>query len=370
MKKSCFITIPKIVFIMICFLTGCKSTLADFYTKDDFQRVDKIDTHFHYDTFDPRYLEFADSLNFRLISPNVDAGMPIEEQLRITSLIKRQFPEKFAFFGTFSIDGFGKTGFSENAVAYIDKCMKSGASGIKIWKNIGMVLKDSAGRYVMVDDPGFDSIYNYMEANHIPVIGHIGEPRNCWLPEKEMTVDNDRRYYLEHPEYYMYMHPEAPSYEDQINARDNLLKKHPDLQFIGAHLASIEWSVDELAKRLDRFPKMTVDLAGRIGNVQHQSLADREKVRNFLIKYQDRILYATDGIVTEQDTNYVRKTSELKATWMNHWIYLATDSSMVVPNLGGQKVKGLQLPREVIDKIYHKNAERFFKSETPMKTNQ
>lgn len=369
MKNPCSFIFPTTVLVMTFFLTGCKLTRWDYYTKDDFQSVEKIDAHFHYDTFDPCYLAFADSLNFRLISPNVDAGTPIEEQLRVATLIKQQYPEKLAFFGTFSIDDFGEAGFTENAIAYIDKCMKSGASGIKIWKNMGMVLKDSAGRYVMVDDPGFDSIFNYLEANHILVIGHIGEPRNCWLPEKEMTVDNDRRYYLEHPEYYMYMHPEAPSYEDQIGARDNLLKKHPDLSFIGAHLASIEWSVDELAKRLDRFPKMTVDLAGRIGNVQHQSLADREKVRNFMIDYQDRILYATDNIVTEKDTNYVLKMSELQGIWMDHWIYLATDSSMVVPNLGGQKVKGLQLPREVIDKIYHKNAERFF-SNTPMKTNQ
>ncbi len=52
----------------------------------------------------------------------------------------------------------------------------------------------------------------------------------------------------------MFLHPEYPSYEDQINARDNLLKKNPDLKFIACHLASLEWNVDSLASRLDRFP--------------------------------------------------------------------------------------------------------------------
>ena len=179
--------------------------------------------------------------------------IPIDEQLKITTAIEHQYPAKFAFFGTFSVDSFGKQGFIEETIARIDLCMKSGASGIKIWKNIGMVLKDSAGHYVMVDDQAFEPVFNYLENNKIPMLAHLGEPKDCWLSEKEMTVDNDRRYYKNHPQYHMFLHPEAPSYEDQINARDNVLKKHPNLNFIGAHLASLEWSVDELAKRFDQF---------------------------------------------------------------------------------------------------------------------
>ncbi len=349
-----------IIFLLCVFdFSSCKEKPGS-YSVADFEKVPKTDSHFHYNTRDVRYLKFADSLNFRLISPNVDTEMQIDSQLQIASWVKRQFPDQFAFFGTFSIDGFGKAGFAEKTIARIDQCMKAGACGIKIWKNIGMELKDTAGHYVMVDNPAFDPIFNYMEANHIHLITHLGEPRNCWLPEKEMTVDNDRRYYTKHPEYYMYMHPEAPSYEDQISARDNLLKKHPDLQFTGAHLASLEWSVDELARRFDQFPNMTADLAARIGNMQYQSLADRDKVRNFLIKYQDRILYATDITISKEDTDYSRVTAGIRARWKNHWTYLATDSSVVVRDLGNRKVPGLQLPREVIDKIYYRNAERFF----------
>ncbi len=66
----------------------------------------------------------------------------------------------------------------------------------------------------------------------------------------------------------MYLHPEFPSYEDQIKARDHMLEKHPDLKFIGAHLGSLEWSADELAKRLDKFPNMVVDMAARISHLQ------------------------------------------------------------------------------------------------------
>ena len=272
----------------MAFLLSCKDRPA-FYATADFIKAPKIDVHFHYNTTDTRYLKFADSLNMRLVSPNVDTEIPIDEQLKITTAIKQQYPAKFAFFGTFSVDSFGKQGFIEKTIARIDLCMKSGASGIKIWKNIGMVLNDSAGHYVMVDDQVFEPVFSYLEKNKIPILAHLGEPKDCWLSEKDMTVDNDRRYYKNHPQYHMFLHPEAPSYEDQINARDNVLKKHPNLNFTGAHLASLEWSVDELAKRFDRFPNMKADLAARIVHLQYQSLTDRERVRNFLIKYQDRI---------------------------------------------------------------------------------
>lgn len=356
-KGSHFLIGISVVFSLL----GCRSGNGVYYSVTDFEKVPKIDMHLHYNTEDVSYLKFADSLNFRIVSPNVDAGeMPVDRQLEIASTVRQKFPEKFAFFGTFAVDSFGRPGFAENTIASIDKSIRSGACGIKIWKNIGMVLKNSAGQYVMVDNEEFDPVFDYMEANEIRLIAHLGEPRNCWLPENEMTVDNDRRYYSRHPEYHMYLHPEAPSYEDQIGARDSLLKKHPKLRFTGAHLASQEWSVDELGKRFDQFPEMNADLAARIANLQHQSLADRERVRNFLIKYQDRILYGTDMTLGTNDTVYSRVTSGMRDTWMNHWVYLATDSLVAVKALGGKRVKGLQLPRDVIDKIYRRNAEQFF----------
>ena len=79
------------------------------------------------------------------------------------------------------------------------------------------------------------------------LMGHL-EPRNCWLPLEEMTVKNDRRYFQNNPQYHMYLHPEMPSYEEQLAARDRMLGKHPNLPFLGAHFGSLEWSVDALAR--------------------------------------------------------------------------------------------------------------------------
>ena len=232
--------------------------------------------------------------------------------------------------------------------------MEAGASGIKIWKNIGMVLKDRDSSFVMIDDPAFAPVFEYLEKNKIPVMGHLGEPRDCWLPENEMIDPGAVTYFKAHPQYYMYLHPEAPSYEAQINARDTILKRYPGIDFIGAHLASLEWSFDELAERLERFPELKVDIAARMGPILYHSKIDRNKVRNFMIKYQDRILYGTDFEVHDEpglDADTVK--ARLFKGWLDQWIYFATDSTL--------EAKGLKLPAEVIDKIYFKNAKKYFR---------
>jgi hypothetical protein len=332
-----------------------------YYSVSDFQRVPKIDGHFHYNTSDVRFLKFADSLNFRILSPNVDAGISIDQQLEITSDIKRRFPGKFAFFGTFTAVNFGRSAFGKETVDRIEQCMKAGASGIKVWKNVGMSLQDQTGQFVMVDHEKFDTVFNYLEKHRIPLLAHLGEPRNCWLPVDQMTTPNDKRYYQNHPQYHMYLHPESPSYVDQIKARNHLLQKHPALEFIGAHLASEEWSVEELSKSFDRNPQLKADLAARISHLEYQSAKDGKKVRDFLIKYQDRIIYATDMSVNENSTNFTSVCESMRRTWLDHWIYLATDSFMTYKDMPGSKLTGLQLPREVIDKIFFKNAIKYFK---------
>jgi predicted TIM-barrel fold metal-dependent hydrolase len=328
---------------------------GDFYTAGDFAQVPKVDAHFHYYTTDLQYIAFADSLNIRLVSPNVDASHSIDEQLRVSAEVWQARPDVFAFLGTFSVDSFGTAGFAEGIIARIRSSVGQGAAGIKIWKNIGMELQDAGGRYVMADDPAFEPVFQYLEGNGIPLLAHLGEPRNCWLPLEEMTDAGDRSYFAEHPQYHMYLHPEMPSYEDQIDARDHLLERYPALNFTGAHLGSLEWNVDELAMRLDRFPQFNADMAARIGHLKNQSVEDYDRVRDFLIQYQDRILYATDLAAHDgMSGDPAAAKQNIHDTWMADWLYLATDETR-------NGVKGLQLPREAVDKIFRTNAERIYR---------
>lgn len=121
------------------------------------------------------------------------------------------------------------------------------------------------------------------------------------------------------------------------------------------HMASLEWSVDELARFLDRFPNAKVDLAARMGQLQYQSNLKYEHVRQFLIKYQDRLMYGTDlAQSSEQSDELFNKDAQ--TVWRRDWRYFNTATSFKVPELD-QKVKGLALPKAVVDKIYRLNAE-------------
>lgn len=337
---------------------------VEHYSMDDFASVDKIDAHVHANTKAPTFFEQAELDNFRLFSINVDYPdfPPIADQLDATTHWLQEFPDRFQFASTFSMDGWQGDDWQANVLEHIDATAAQGAKAVKVWKNIGMDYRDSHGELVMIDDASFDTVISHIQESGLRLIGHQGEPKNCWLPLEEMTVNNDRGYFAAHPQYHMFLHPEFPSYEDQLAARNSMLDKHPGLPFMGAHMASLEWSVDELANFLDRYPDAVADLAARMGQVQYQSGENgeesRQKVRDFFIKYQDRILYASDLTSMVGDDPEEFKASVHKK-WLEDWRYLNTEESFTVPEVD-HVVVGLALPKSVADKIYRLNSERFF----------
>jgi len=352
--------------ILICFfcLMFFSCTGSKYYSIADFEKAPKTDVHFHYDTWDDTYLKYASSMNMHLFTINVDAGEPLEKQAGISKLLEENYPEWIDFLTTFSIDSFECDNFSDEVIMSIEKAMSEGAKGVKIWKNIGMALKGHDGEYVMIDHPAFIPIFEYLQTNGIPLMAHLGEPRNCWLPYDEITMNSDLRYYKKHPEYHMYQHPDAPSYEEQIAARDQILENYPDLKFVGAHIGSLEWSIEEVANRFEKYPNFNVDLSARMGHIQFQTIEDREKVRSFFIKYQDRILYGSDMTLSEDITDVEKRCESLKEGWRSHWLFLATDDIIPadkfnLPN-SPETIQGLQLPREVVDRIFNDNAKRIF----------
>lgn len=330
----------------------------EFYSTEDFSKVEKYDTHVHINADDTTFIGQAQKDHLRLLTVNVNSGVPIEEQQRIALKFVKEFPDRLHFATTFNLKNWGTEKWLPQTIAYLKESFDKGAIAVKIWKNIGMELKDANGKWVMIDDPRFDSVLNFIEKSNITVLGHLGEPRNAWLATDQMTIAGDKEYFSKHPQYHQFLHPENPSYEDQINARDNMLKKHPNLRFVGAHLGSLEWNVDELAKRLDQFPNIAVDMAARIPHLQVQSVKNWQKVHDFIIKYQDRLIYATDHGV-DPKSNFIEVNKNVHYVRLSDWKFFVTDEEMTVPDFS-EKFKGLKLPKEVVDKIYRTNAEKWF----------
>ena len=330
------------------------------YAMADFASVRKFDAHVHANAADTSLLQQARADNFEVLSINVDyPDFPsVDRQHAIALAQAKQDPAHFHWAATFSMKGYGSEGWLQQVDAGLDRAVAEGARAVKVWKNIGMVEKDAQGRLIMLDDAGLAPVAEHVRALGVPLIAHQGEPYNCWLPLDQMTTNNDREYFAKHPQYHMYLHPEQPSHADLMAARDRFVAAHPQLRVVGAHMASLEYDVDRLAEFLERFPNATVDLAARMSQVQYQSNQDREKVRDFFIRYQDRLLYGTD-LTQSPDADPAQVKREVHAVWQSDWRYLATDESQRVEMLEAD-VAGLALPRAVIDKVYYGNAAREF----------
>jgi len=336
--------------IVLIFIFSILLIFCDQEEKPEFSTFPKFDAHVHYDSFDQGFAETAREHNFKLMTLVTRSASQehIDREFAWAHHQHEKNPNLVYFSTTFSMENWDDPNWQSRTIAKLQEHFDKGAIAVKIWKDIGMTFRREDDSFIMIDDPMFDPILNFIASQNKVVVGHLGEPRNCWLPLDSMTVRSDSSYFADHPQYHMYLHPEYPSYEEQIAARDRVLEKHPDLTFIGAHLGSLEWNVDELAKRLDNYPNFAVDMAARICHYQVQ---DRDKVRQFIIDYQDRLLYGTDLGVRENSQNLQR----ISDVWQRHWRYFTTADSMTSSKVR-QPFQGLDLPAEVLQKMYYENA--------------
>jgi predicted TIM-barrel fold metal-dependent hydrolase len=346
--------------LILITLNGCRK---EFYSMEDFASLLKVDSHVHIGSKKGYFEDIAGKDKFILITLNVDHSdsATLQRQLDVAEWSSHTYPGKVFYAASFHFDalGWGDPQWAQKVISELSRSLSHGAVAVKIWKNIGMTVRTRTGKFIMVDDPGLEPVFNYIKSIDLPVTGHLGEPRNCWLPLDQMTVSGDSSYFAENPQYHMFLHPDYPSYEEQINARDNMLRRNPDLKFIGCHLGSLEWNVDSLAKRLDLFPNMVVDLSARICHLQYQSARDREKIRDFCIKYQDRLLYGTD-LSEDENANPEQFRKWVHDTWLSDWRYFVTNDTMTSTSFK-ESFTGLGLPADVIDRIYFQNALKWYK---------
>jgi len=319
---------------------------------EGFSALAPIDAHVHLYKDDLAFGAFLQRLNLRILNICViDDRDPyakgLEPQRSDVLKVRHITGDRAVFCTTFSPYDFEKPGFSGRAIQQLDADFAAGAIAVKIYKVMGMEMKSKAGKYVMPDDPGFEPIYKDIAAHNRTVVAHLAEPDSCWRPPNPASPDYE--YYQEHPEEYAYAHPEWPSKAAILAARDHLVAENPNLRVIGAHLGSMETDVNQMAQRFDRFSNFAVDTAAR---VPYFMLQPRDKVRAFLIKYQDRILYGTDlGAMPKDDTE--KALAEWTDTYTRDWKFFATDQKV---EYKGHSYQGLALPGPVLRKIFHDNA--------------
>ena len=322
-----------------------------------FTALQPIDSHTHIYQYNPAYIALLETLHMHtldimVVSDNADPERKVlsKESQDVFEVVHKSDHRVFAC-TTFDAYRFNDAGFSAKAIAEIKRDLDHGAIAVKLWKNVGMEIKDTKGKYILPDNPGLAPIYRYIASQHKTLITHIADPDTAWLPPDSHAPDSS--YFINHSEWYMYKIPGSPSKEEILEARDHVLAANPDLKVVGAHLGSMEGDIPRIMTDLDRYPNFAVDLTARMPYLMK---LPRAQAIAFFTKYQDRLIYGTDDtFYPNTDVQQLIRSAE--NTYARDWRFLASDALL---SFRGFQTQGLDLPENILRKIYHQNAVHWF----------
>ncbi len=332
------------------------ASAADDAALSQLAAIEPIDTHIHAYQDVPALADLFSRLRLRalnvlLIDDRDPFAKSMEPQWTDALAVERLTKGRAAVCTTIDPYDLESPGFPARVNKRLNADFEAGAIAVKLYKVVGMEVRKKDGTYVLPDDPAFGPIFDNIAAHHKSVLAHVAEPDSCWKAPDPASPDYS--YYTAHPEEYAYKHPEWPRKEAILAARDHLLQLHPDLKVVGAHLGSMEVDVDQIAQRFDKYPNFAVDTAARVDYLMMQK---PEKVRAFLIKYQDRVIYGTDNVLFPPDKTE-SALREWTARYARDWKYFSGDADV---KFAQGTTKGLHLPQDVLRKLYHDNAVKWF----------
>ena len=268
------------------------------------------------------------------------------------------FRDRIIQFARLDFAGINEPGWSAKTAAELERTFLAGAAGLKINKVLGLELKNTDGSYIQADDKRFDPIWEMAAKHSKPVMIHISDSYGRFLPIGPENERYEAGLWRSNTEgnYYMTGHP---SHEVIEKARENLHAKHPKTRFVNAHVAMLYYDMDKVTAFLDKYPNADVEISAA---VQDLGRAPR-LIREFFLKYQDRIIFGSDG-------SPARGIDEF---WVPHWRFLETydehfdhpaqmRSPTGAPLHGRWKIYGIGLPDAVLRKVYYANALRYLPS--------
>jgi predicted TIM-barrel fold metal-dependent hydrolase len=266
---------------------------------------------------------------------------------------KAAAPERFRVFGGVHWAVWPEHGdrFGEWAAARLRAQAARGAEGLKIWKPFGLHVCDHRNQLVAVDDARLDPLWATAGELGLPVMIHVADPVAFFWPLDET---NERWEQLHaHPDWY-FPSPPFPPFEAILTALANLVARHPQTTFIGAHFGCYAENLEWVGEVFERCPNFYVDISARISELGRQPYA----ARKFFIQYADRILFGIDvGPHLETYRLYYR----FLETDDEYFNYSLSD----VPDQGRWYIYGLHLPEDVLEKIYFRNAARILRVGRP-----
>ncbi len=266
-----------------------------------------------------------------------------ERLKRVIEQYHLKYPDRLLAFFAPDLFKLGEKGFVEKECEKIEQAAKMGVKGIKIYKQFGTLWRDKSGQRIAVDDARLDPIWQKIGELGLPVVIHTANPVAFWEPTDRF---NERYEELHQGGAWLesyYDKPQMPSHEQLMQERENLMRKHPNTIFIGAHMAALGHDLKSLAKTLDEFPNFYVEISDRVYELGRQPYTTRD----FFIKYQDRLLFGIDYI---PETEVYRDYFRFFETYDEYFDYPRREFKH-----GRWKIYGIGLPDSVLKKVYLEN---------------
>tara|TARA_R110002073_G_scaffold72537_1_gene177787 strand:+ start:828649 stop:829740 length:1092 start_codon:yes stop_codon:yes gene_type:complete len=254
--------------------------------------------------------------------------------------IADHYPKRFVVFANIDFEGADDNEWVSTTVKQFEQDVKNGARGLKVYKSLGLRNNDKQGKRLAIDDPRLDPIWEKCAELGVPVLIHSADPKSFWDP-----FDGDNERWLElktHPRRKRDATNPVP-WEQIIREQHNLFKKHPNTQFINAHMGWYANDLGKLGQLMDAMPNMHVGIGAIIAELGRQP----RFAKAFFIKYQDRILFGKDSWQPKEFPTYFRVLESADEYFPYHKKYHAF-----------WPMYGLDLPDDVLKKVYYKNALR------------
>ena len=307
----------------------------------DTPRFPAIDYHNHLDAQDPReVLKIMDACGVeRVVNITMKTG---EEALRVIDRFHSADPSRFATIGWMDWSGIGRAGFINLTLERIERLVERGARGFKFWKDLGLSVRDASGELLRVDDERLAPIFDKAAEFQIPVMFHTADPEAFFLP---IDARNERYEELAaHPDWNF--HGSQYSNQQLLEQRDRVFARHPKTTFIAAHVAESSENLQRVTAMLEKHPNVSVDISARASELGRQPYCARE----FFLRFPDRILFGTD---LPPAISMYRLYYRFLETADEYFEYPSHASRQ-----GRWNIYGLNLPEDVLRKVYRENALR------------
>ncbi len=292
--------------------------------------------------------ELIDLLDEADIKQYVDLDGGWGEDILVAHLkkYKQPYPDRFKVFGGVNWEQWQTLGdmFPEWAATRLVAQKEMGAEGLKIWKNFGLKICDQNGALVNVDDYRLDPIWRTAAELKLPVLIHVADPVAFFDPLDE---SNERWEELNANPEWQFTSPPFPPFISILDGLANLVKRHPQTTFIGAHVGCYAENLAWVGGLINKYPNFYVDISARIGELGRQPYT----ARRFFIDHADRILFGSDF---GPDLETYRLAYRFLETDDEYFNYNVEE----IPQQGRWYVYGLNLPDEVLQKVYFVNAEK------------